>query len=188
MAAKQTQANRFRWRACMVFGSMLIATMVYPPQHGSEPWAAPVERSSARSECEETDKNEVYLPLVLDDAFGAILLLIEVNGRPAQVILDTGSNVTVLSPDIAPQTHLEPSYPVTPLKRSGYVSTGHWGEANIHIGDRYWINRRILVDEMRSVSQAHKERIDGILGRDILREFRFVTINYERKVLTFGSR
>jgi hypothetical protein len=125
---------------------------------------------------------------VLDAAFGAILLCIEVNGIPARVVLDTGSNVTVVSEDLIHRNHVIASTPVTPLKGSGYVSTGHWGEANLHLGDAYWINRRILVDEMKTLSEAHKQRIDGILGRDILKEFRFVIIDYEHKVFRLGSK
>ena len=128
------------------------------------------------------------MPIQFDRVFGAILLCIEVDGKPAQVILDTVSNVTILSPDMIPPVQTDPSGAVTPLKGSGYVSTGQWGEANLHLGDRYWISRHILVDEMESISQAHKQRIDGILGRDILKEFRFVIIDYEKKVVTFGSK
>lgn|SRR5208282_116224 len=188
MANVQAQERRFRSRACWVLGSMLAACILCLPEDNSGSWAAPAGQGSAPCHWDETVKDELRVPIQFDRVFGAILLCIEVYGKPAQVILDTGSNVTILRPDLDPRIQTDPSSSMTPQKGSGYVSTGHWGEANLHLGDRYWINRRILVDEMQSISQAHKQRIDGILGRDILKEFRFVIIDYEKKVLTFGTK
>ena len=158
------------------------------PQDDCDTRAATVELGPSRCTWDETVKDEIRVPLLYDGVFGAILFCLEVNGKPAQVILDTGSNVTILSPEIALQTPPQSSHPKSPLKGSGYVSTGQWGTATLHLGNRYWINRRIIVDEMDSISEAHRQRIYGILGRDVLKEFRFVTIDYEKQVLTFGSR
>jgi len=188
MANVETQSRRFLSGGCWFLSLMLAVGQLCMLRDYTGACDAAAGQNFARCDWDETVKNELRAPLVLDGVFGDILVCIEVNGKTAKVILDTGSDVTILSPEMAPQTHTEPSYPVTPQKGSGYVSTGQWGTANLHLGDRYWINRRILVDEMRSISQAHKQRIDGILGRDILKQFRFVTIDYERRLLTLGSQ
>jgi len=188
MPTVRAQPKRYLCRRCCVLSVLLAGCLLFMRSDYSGAWALSARGNFARCNWDETVKYELRAPLVLDGVFGDILTCIEVNGKPAKVILDTGSNVTILSPDMAPQSHAEPSYPVAPQEGSGYVSSGQWGTANLHLGDRYWINRGILVDEMRSISQAHKQRIDGILGRDILREFRFVTIDYEKKLLTLGSR
>lgn len=188
MVIVHAQARLSRSRAHRVLGFVITVGILCWPQNEIGTWAAQPGQSPLRCSWDETTKKELKAPLVLDDAFGAILLCIEVNGMPARVVLDTGSNVTVVSVDLIHPNHTNLTTSVTPLKGSGYVSTGHWGEANLHLGDRYWVNRRILVDEMQTLSQAHRQRIDGILGRDILKEFRFVIIDYEHKVFTLGSR
>ena len=165
-----------------------VAGMTVLPQEHAGTWAAASEQRAPACNWVEAAKDELRVPILRDKVFGNVLLCIEVNGRPAQVILDTGSNVTIVSADLIPGHQVDPSRAVTPLKGSGYVSTGQWGEANLHLGGKYWINRRILVDEMKSISQAHKQRIDGILGTDILKEFKLVIIDYEKNVLTLGSK
>jgi len=188
MRKARTQGRHFRSGAGCVLGSVLTASFLCVPKGKSNAWAVPAEQTSPRCSWDESVKDELRVPLILDHVFGEILLCIEVNGKAAQVILDTGSNITILSPEIAHPDYANHGTPAAPLPGSGYVSTGQWGEANLHLGDRYWINRRVLVDEMRSISQAHRQRIDGILGRDILQQFRFVTIDFEKRLLRFGTR
>lgn len=44
-----------------------------------------------------------------------------------------------------------------------------------------------MVADTRSLSRAFQQKIDGILGQDILDEFKYVEIDLEKKLLTLGS-
>lgn len=61
-------------------------------------------------------------------------------------------------------------------------------EANIHLGGHYWVNRRVIVHDMGDISRAVGQRVDGILGEDLLGEYKSVLIDYEHKTLIFVDR
>jgi hypothetical protein len=130
---------------------------------------------------------QTVIPIERSPHFGAILLTVLVNEKQAVLILDTGSNTTILSPEIV---GLNPAFlprSQPPQKGTGFVGEGHWGHATISIGASTWRDRRVLVVDTRDLSRAAQRRIDGILGQDILDEFKYVEINLSEKRLILGS-
>ena len=171
---------------------LLIATLVVlalglsvllsatPPRQAAGSRALPdtIPRSSHR---------RTVLSLERSPRFGALLVRIQVNGRPAVLILDTGSNTTILSPEICGLRveQLQRSQP--PPKGAGFVGDGRWGQATLTIGTTMWKDRRVLVVDTTDLTEATQRKIDGILGQDILDEFKYVEINLRDKRITFGS-
>lgn len=50
-----------------------------------------------------------------------------------------------------------------------------------------WKDYCILVEDMKSITDAMHRKIDGILGQDILGEFKYIEIDFEHKRLVLGS-
>ena len=124
------------------------------------------------------------IPFQVNRTFGAILIRAQVNQRYATLIVDTGSSHTILSPavmQVYPQS-LEQA-PVS-ANGSGLVGTAGWAEATVEIGAVTWIDRRVLVmNDFQDISNSMKQKIDGILGADLLREFSVVVIDYKHRRL-----
>ena len=76
-----------------------------------------------------------------------------------------------------------------PAKGSGWVGSGAWAKANLGIGPMSWADRRVLVmDDFQSMSNNIRQRVDGIIGEDVLKEFQSVMIDFQRHRLFFVRR
>jgi hypothetical protein len=135
----------------------------------------------------KTSLRQTVVPIERSPHFGAILVSVRVNGKPAVLILDTGSNTTILSPEISGLNVARLPRAKPPRKGTGFVGDGRWGQATLSIGTRVWKDKRVLVVDTNDLSSAVQRKIDGILGQDILDEFKYVEINLEEKRLTLGS-
>ena len=149
-----------------------------PPEAGQPPLPYPGPQAQHR---------RIVLPIERSSRFGVILVNVWVNGKAAVLILDTGSNTTILSPEISGlnPARLPRAHP--PRKGTGFVGDGRWGQATLTIGTIVWKDKRVLVVDTKDLSRAFQRKIDGILGQDILDEFKYVEINLEEKRLTLGS-
>jgi hypothetical protein len=135
---------------------------------------------------ESDSKNGV--PFELNRTFGAILIRAQVNRHPATLIVDTGSSHTILSPalfEIRPQAWDDAP---DAEKGSGLVGTARWAKATVEVGAVTWSDRRVLVmNDFQHLSSSMQERVDGILGEDVLREFSLVIIDYKHNRLVFSQ-
>jgi hypothetical protein len=165
--------------------ALLLALSVSVISGGSPRQAA--GQQSQPNSTSKTSHRQTVVPLERSPHFGAILVSANVNGKPAVLILDTGSNTTILSPEISGlnPAHLPRADP--PRKGTGFVGDGRWGQATLTIGTTVWKDKRVLVVDTKDLSRAVQRKIDGILGQDILDEFKYVEINLEEKRLTLGS-
>jgi hypothetical protein len=112
-----------------------------------------------------------------------ILLDVTVNGNPAVMLLDTGANNSIVSPDAA---GLKAN--LAPLKRnSGAGASGDYTKAVIALclDKRCWLNRDVLAMDLSEASKNAGARLDGFIGQDILREFSAVRIDYKAGVIEF---
>jgi hypothetical protein len=128
-----------------------------------------------------TDKKirhcQVVLHIERSDTFGEILVDVRVNGRPAVLIMDTGSNTTILSPQVSGLKTARLMRAAPPKAGTGFVSDARWGEATLSAGAVTWKDRRILVADMKMISVAFRRKIDGILGQDVWGEFDRIEID-----------
>jgi len=128
------------------------------------------------------------IPLEVDPRFGAILVRVHVNGQSALMIVDTGSSNTIVSSDLLHVRPLALEHADTAAKGSGYRGSAAWAKATVELGDLRWPDRKVLVmDDFREISHSMKQKIDGILGEDLLQEFSSVLIDFKHQRL-FVSR
>lgn len=127
------------------------------------------------------------IPIERDRVFRVILVNILVNGKPAVVILDTGSNTTMLSPEASglDPANLRLAFP--PKLGAGFEGQRSWGLATLAIGARTWKDHRVLVADLKSLSNTMHRRIDGILGEDILGKSKYIEIDLEHNRLILVS-
>jgi len=124
------------------------------------------------------------IPFELNPKFGSILIKAQVNGRPAKLVVDTGSSNTILSSELLQVRPLATAHADAPAHGSGYVGSGGWAKATLEVGTTKWSDRRVLVmNDFQDMSNTLQERVDGIIGADVLREFDSVVIDFKHRRL-----
>lgn len=174
---RRTRPIAARSNSVLALGVLLLLVSAFP---------SPAQEPAAEARPKPT-RRQTVLPIERSPHFGAILVRVQVNGQPAVLILDTGSNTTILSPEICGLNPLRLPRAEAPRKGTGFVGDGRWGEAAIAIGTTEWKGKRVLVVDTKDLSRAAQRKIDGILGQDILDEFGYVEINLRERRLTLGS-
>jgi predicted aspartyl protease len=127
--------------------------------------------------------NPEAIPFQVSRSFGLMLIQGEVNGNPATLILDTGSNHTIISSRFVDI--------VTPALRdtfstergSGHSGTGVFTRASLKVGPLVWRDHRILAMDMKEISKSLGENVDGLLGMDFLNEFDIVVVDLRQHKL-----
>jgi hypothetical protein len=119
----------------------------------------------------------VEIPFEYSRAFGLMLIKVEVNGNPAVMVLDTGSNETIVSPRLVIVKHLSSKDAVAMAKGSGYSGTGVIATAFLSIGPVNPKICQILVVDLSDISKTLGQEVDGILKMSVLKEFEIVSVD-----------
>lgn len=120
------------------------------------------------------------IPIELTHPFGLVLVKAEVNGSPVTLVVDTGSSRTILSAQVVQARGLAPREGISPSKGSGWAGSAAWIKATVKVGDAEWRDHEFLVmDDLPDISNAVGQKIDGIVGEDILEEFAVVEIDFK---------
>lgn len=113
------------------------------------------------------------------------LILIEgkVDDKPVTFVFDTGSNNTIVST----RSYGRAQFLLRRAQRNR-ESAGMAGESvrllvNLTLADHVWVGQRVSVMNLDELQDALGLRFDGLLGQDILREFRTVRIDYHAHVI-----
>lgn len=114
------------------------------------------------------------------------MILVEgkVDGKPVTLLLDTGSLSTIVSTKL----YRNLNYPLRQLHRN-LRSAGVSGESipiclDLELGGHRWFSQRVSVMNLDELSDILGiPHIDGLLGEDILRQFRYVRIDYHTHVI-----
>jgi len=112
-----------------------------------------------------------------------ILLDGQVNGKPAILLLDTGADFTLISQEASGLTAKLDALKAT--KTTGANGQYVKGRVDLHLAERHWIDRTVLVMDLSEANKRLGTRIDGFVGQDILREFSVVRIDYKASVIEF---
>jgi predicted aspartyl protease len=125
----------------------------------------------------------IEIPFEYSRAFGLMLVKAEVNGKPAVMVVDTGSNETIVSPRLVIVKQLSSRDAVAMAKGSGYSGTGVIATAFLSIGTSNPKNCQILVVDLSDLSKTLGQDVDGILGMSVLREFEIVSVDFRHHKL-----
>jgi len=132
----------------------------------------------------EKNDSRSGIPFEVNRNFGTILIRAQVNGQPTILVVDTGASHTILSSELLRVRSLALEHADAPAKGSGYVGNAGWARATLEIGTTTWPDRRVLVmDDFRDLSNSMKQRIDGIVGEDVLKEFNSVVLDFKHQRL-----
>ena len=122
-------------------------------------------------------QDPVEVPFEYSRAFGLVLVKAEVNDRPALMVLDTGSNETIVSPKLVIVKQLSSKDAVAMAKGSGYSGNGVVATASLRLGPLNPKKCQILVVDLSDLSKSLGQDIDGILGMSVLKEFEIVSVD-----------
>lgn len=144
---------------------------------------APCASPCSRDPClpQLPDRNEI--PFENTATFGLVLVRVEVNGRPAVLLVDTGSNHTVISSELADTPPSVWNNPVFSKKGSGFTGSGVYARVTARIGVITWRDHRVVVMNLRDLSKSLGQKIDGILGMDFFNAFDVVVVDLKNHKL-----
>jgi len=126
----------------------------------------------------------ISVPLEVDGQFGSLLVRMEVNGKTAVFLVDTGAASTFVSAELAgvdPFTLQQSRF----RGDGGMEVRGVWERAKIRLGD-WKTTMDVKAIDTAPISRRYGRRIDGLLGQDILRQFARVTIDFEARTLVLS--
>ena len=116
---------------------------------------------------------------------------VQVNGKDRRFIIDTGSQVTVVSSEVAGYSHDK----LKSLKQAGtFQSVGVAGgakavfaKASFVLGRFTITDKDVLVEDFSGISGIVGELVDGLLGQDMLARFSTMTFDYKHHVLNLSK-
>jgi hypothetical protein len=124
--------------------------------------------------------NPESIPFQVSHSFGLMLIRAEVNGNAAILILDTGSNHTIISSRFVDVATPPLKDTVASEKGSGLSGRGVFTKASLKVGSLVLRDHPILAMDMKEVSKSFGENIDGLLGMDFLNEFETVVVDLKQ--------
>jgi predicted aspartyl protease len=124
------------------------------------------------------------IPIELTSRFSLVLVRLEVNGRPATLVVDTGSSHTILSTQLVQSRALAMGDDPSPRTGSGLVGRAAWIKATVKVGSTVWRDHEFLaMDNLSDISNAVGQKVDGFLGEDLLQDFSVVQIDFKHQRL-----
>jgi predicted aspartyl protease len=121
--------------------------------------------------------NPKEIPFENSRLFGLVLVKVEVNGRPAVLIVDTGSNHTIISSELADAPARNLDNVVAASKGSGFAGAGVFTKATLKVGPITWRDHKVVVMDVRAFSKSLGQKADGLLGMDFFSEFELVVVD-----------
>ena len=115
-----------------------------------------------------------------------IVVEVTVDRAMRHFLLDTGSGVTVLSPDTAGRSAVDVKT-TAGARRLGVQLDGTThsmgsGTATLEFGHTMIVTP-VAVADLTALSKALNVKLDGVLGQDVLSQFARVTIDYRNRQL-----
>jgi hypothetical protein len=127
-------------------------------------------------------------PAVIRVAFRSVdsMILVDgkVNGDTVTFLLDTGSLGTIVSA----RKYRDIYFPLHSIQRNSQ-GPGINGESvsvrlDLQLGSHRWVGQRVAIMNLDELSRIiGVQHLDGLLGEDVLREFRSIRIDYHAHVI-----
>jgi hypothetical protein len=111
------------------------------------------------------------------------LILVEasIDGRPVTLLVDTGANKTILNARSIGRVQLPVSQPVN--HGPGIIGNALCLRVDVEIAHRFLFSQPVSVMNLEELSKSFQIPFDGLLGQDILNQFRSVRIDYKAHVI-----
>lgn len=106
-----------------------------------------------------------------------ILVEAKVNGQAVTLLLDTGANKTILNAKAYGIVHLPVSQPVH--RGPGIVGNALRLRVELELAHEFLFSQPVSVMNLDELAQHFGIHFDGLLGQDILNQFRSVRIDYK---------
>ena len=121
----------------------------------------------------------VTVPFRSVDSF--ILVDAKIDGTPVRLLVDTGANKTILNAKSFCKTEMNVTRPVN--RGAGIVGNALRLRVNLEIAHEFMFSRQVSIMNLEELSRRFGIQFDGLLGQDILNQFRSVRIDYKRCVI-----
>ena len=113
-------------------------------------------------------------------ARSTILVDAKIDGTPVRLV-DTGANKTILNAKSFCKTEMNVTRPVN--RGAGIVGNALRLRVDLEIAHQFVFSQRVSVMNLEELSRRFGIQFDGLLGQDILNQFRSVRIDYKRCVI-----
>jgi predicted aspartyl protease len=112
-----------------------------------------------------------------------ILVQGRVNGSPVAFLLDTGATRTIVSASIYGKI----PFRLRAIERTSH-SAGMIGDSvivpvDLELDNHRWAGQHVAIMNLDGLSQVLGVQFDGLLGQDVLREFRSIRIDYHAHII-----
>jgi hypothetical protein len=121
----------------------------------------------------------VVLPYRSVDSY--ILVDAKIDGCPVKLLLDTGSNMTILNARSFYKTALSVTRPVN--RGAGIVGNALRLRVDLELAHQIMFSQPVAVMNLEELSKSFRIPFDGLLGQDILNRFRAVRIDYKNHII-----
>lgn len=98
-----------------------------------------------------------------------------------KLLVDTGANKTILNASSFSKTERRVTRPVN--RGAGIVGKALRLRADLKLGHQIRFSRPVAVMNLEELSKSFRIPFDGLLGQDILNQFRSVRIDYKNHVM-----
>jgi hypothetical protein len=121
----------------------------------------------------------VAVPFRSVDSF--ILVDAKIDGVPVRLLVDTGANKTILNAKSFCRVEMQVSKPVN--RGAGIVGNALRLRVDLEIAHQFMFSQPVSVMNLEELSKRFGIQFDGLLGQDILNQFRSVRIDYKNHVI-----
>jgi hypothetical protein len=104
-----------------------------------------------------------------------------IDGRPVTLMVDTGANKTILNARSIGRVQLPVSQPVN--QGAGIIGNALRLRVHVEIAHQCMFSQPVSVMSLEELSKRFQIPFDGLLGQDILNQFRSVRIDYKAHVI-----
>ena len=106
---------------------------------------------------------------------------IEINDKMQSLLLDTGSDISIVDPSVIPNFTHEG---LSGAGFGGAISFIGYGSANIKTGKGYKY-MQVRVQDFSKIQKAYGFKFDGVLGLDFISKFSCFSVDFKAKTISF---
>jgi predicted aspartyl protease len=117
------------------------------------------------------------------------VMLVEaiVNGQRAHLIVDTGADQTVVSPELAGLNEVDMLTAKFSSRGPGLTADAIIREADLKLTSNRRFRIPVMIMRLENVSKVYGVKVDGLIGQDVLSRYGRVSIDYDHKTIQLGE-